>query len=275
MGEKVPLERSDVALRVSQQINYLLMDRRAVMLKWFDRIQMYGPLIRRSLERESAPVDMIYLACILSGMNPTARSRSGGVGWWALGSDHASTTRGKGEWLRTDNWDDRRDPEISTRIAANILKNQKSKGKVKTWILAVCAFLDGEKAMRKALKRVDGFGYWDIVTPTYSELAVPRLIALKIIHTHRRFYAVDTPFDGNFKIESLGRVKLKKDLPLHVIASWIRANPRYIWTMNPGVSPSTGVFPKADRRRSSGYPLRAPAGFGKRVMARIKAEKYM
>lgn len=275
MGEVVPLNRPEALTRVSQQINYLLMDRRAVMLKWFDRMDTYGPLIGKSLKDVDMHGDMIYLACILSGMSPTARSRSGGVGWWALGSDHASRTRGKGPWTRTENWDDRRDPEISTTIAANILKSQKKRSRIKSWTMAICAFLDGAKSIDKALKKADGFGYWDIVTPTYSELAIPRLVALKIIHTHREFYAVDVPPQAAPRIESLGRVKLKKELPLHEIAKWIGTNPRYIWTMNPGVSPSRGLLPKADRKNPSGYPLRVPAGFAKEIAARLKKAGYM
>ncbi|MBI5249205.1 MAG: hypothetical protein HY912_06900, partial [Desulfomonile tiedjei] len=45
-GVRIPLDRQEVSSRVFEQINYLLMDRRAGMMEWFDRMAICGPTIR-------------------------------------------------------------------------------------------------------------------------------------------------------------------------------------------------------------------------------------
>ena len=82
----IPLDRKDVTERVVDQLNYLLMDRRAGMLEWFDRMAVYGGIIERVLDAEKIPRDFIYLSALLSDLKTSFRTRSGGVGWWALGS---------------------------------------------------------------------------------------------------------------------------------------------------------------------------------------------
>lgn len=275
MGEKVPINRVEVQVRVLEQLNYLLMDRRSVVINWFDQMDMYGPMVKKALKQEGAPVDLIYLSCILSGFSPTAKSKSGGRGWWALGADHSGKQRGNANWVTTKDWDDRRDPVISTKIAVRVLKNLKEKKSIKTWSIAVCAYVDGIRAVEAVLKKNNGFGYWDIVAPTYSELIIPRLIALKIIHENRAFYALDTPEADEIKVDTIEGASLKKELPLYAIAQWVGTNPRFIWLLNPGVNPSTGEFPKGDRKRGSAFPLRVPKGFGDKVLSKIKANGYL
>ncbi len=275
MGEKVPLDKQEVQIRVLEQLNYLLMDRRSSALNWFDQMDMYGPIIKRALQKEGAPEDLVYLSCILSGFSPTAISKSGGRGWWALGSEHSGNTRSSANWVTTKNWDDRRDPDISTEIAANILKSLKENKVIKTWSMAICAYVDGVKSVEAALKKNRGFRYWDIVAPTFSELIIPRLIALKIIHHNRSFYALDTPGEDEIKVDTIDGATLKKELPLYAIAKWVGTNPRFIWLINPGVSPSTGKFPTGNRKRGSTFPLRVPKGYGDIVLAKLKSLGYL
>ena len=111
--------------------------------------------------------------------------------------------------------------------------------------------------------------------PPYSDAAIPRLVALKLIDTHKEYYAVAVPPIHALSYDYLHQLKLSKDLPLHVVAKWCGTNPRAIWELNPGVDPSTGLLPKADKRRPSGYPLRVPKGMGKKVRDRLVKEGYL
>lgn len=273
-GVSIPLERRDVAERVVDQVNFLLMDRRAVMMEWFDRMAVFGPLIRTVLDREQTPSDLLYLATLLSDLLPNATTRSGGVGWWALGSashrHHATAT-----WLSTNEWDDRRDPVASTELAARLFKGLVRRGTSDNWLLAIAAFLEGPDTVDSLLKHSPGFSYWGIAMPPYSDVAIPRLVALKLIDTHRDFYGVEVPPLQPLAFDNLTQVRLSKDLPLHVVAKWCGTNPRAIWEFNPGVDPSTGVLPKADKRSPSGYPLRAPKGMGGKVRTMLAKEGYL
>jgi membrane-bound lytic murein transglycosylase D len=272
---KIPLHRSDVAERVVEQINYLLMDRRAGMLQWFDRMAMYGPLIRKILRDEKVPDDMIYLAALLSGLTPNAKGRSGGVGWWLIGSVKEKKSPRLIQWVATNDWDDRRDPVLSTRIACTIFQWLHGRPATRNWLLTVCAFVDGTDKVDAVIKKSPVFSYWDMVMPTGSETIIARLVALKLIDTHREFYGVNIKTPGPLTYDFLDRLKLRKDLPLYVVARWCGTNPRSLWELNPGVAPSAGVLPRPDKRSPSGFPLRVPKGMGRNVKKLLVKEGYL
>ncbi len=274
-GVRIPIDRHEVATRVVDQINYLLMDRRAGMMEWFDRMGLYGPMIRQVLTEQKVPSDLIYLPAILSGLLPNFRNRAGGVGWWALGSVKGKKDSSLGQWLVTDDWDDRRDPILSTRIASTILRGILRRKSGADWLLAICAFVDGIDNIDVIVSKSKGFSYWGMVMPSYSEVIIPRLVALKIIDTHRSFYGVAISPLPPMSFDFLGRLKLLKDLPLYVVANWCRTNARAIWELNPGVDPSTGILPKADKRSPLGFPLRVPKGLGPKIKESLVHEGYL
>lgn len=271
----IPLGRPEVATRVSEQINFLLMDRRATMMQWFDRMGVYGPLMRGALSEEKVPVDLLYLSVLLSDLLPNAKTKTGGVGWWALGSGRDKKGSANVPWVVTNDWDDRRDPVLSTRIASTILQSLLRKERKTNWLFAICGYVDSGDKIDTVVEKAAGFGYWDLVVPPFSEVLIPRLIALKIIDTHRAFYGIEIPPLPPLAFDYLDRVKLQKDLPLYVVAKWCNTNARAIWELNPGVDPSTGLLPKPDRRSPSGFPLRVPKGMGPRVKQLLVKEGYL
>lgn len=272
-GSRIPLNRPEVAERVVDQMNYLLMDRRSGMMEWFDRMAVSGPMIRRVLENEKLPPDLVYLAALLSDLMPNATTRSGGVGWWALGAGQKKGS--PTPWLVTPDWDDRRDPVLSTRIAGTLLQGIHKKIQGSDWLTTIAAFVDGADRIEKIMLKSPGFSYWDLVMPPYSDVLISRLVALKIIDTHRTFYGVDVPPLPPLSYDFLDRIKLSKDLPLHVAAKWCGTNGRAIWELNPGVDPSNGVLPKAEKRSPAGFPLRVPKGMGDKVKRLLAREGYL
>jgi len=271
----IPFDRHDVSTRVAEQVNYLLMDRRATMMQWFDRIAVYGPMMKKALGEQGAPADLIYLAALLSDMVPNARTKTGGVGWWALGSLKDKKNSSASGWVVTNDWDDRRDPVLSTRIAATVLQGLLRKDRKTNWLLAICAFVDGADKIDAVADKASGFSFWDMALPSYSEVIIPRLVALKMIDSHRAFYGVHIPPLPPLAFDHLDKLKLAKDLPLHVVAKWSATNARSIWELNPGVDPSTGVLPKPDRRSPSGFPLRVPEGMGPKVRQLLVQQGYL
>jgi membrane-bound lytic murein transglycosylase D len=274
-GVRIPIERQEVSARIADQINYLLMDRRAGMMEWFDRIAVYGPMIRKVLGEEQVPEDMLYLAALLSDLLPNFKNRSGGVGWWALGSAKDKKDPSTVPWVVTNDWDDRRDPILSTRIACTMLQSILRRKPGTDWLLTVCAFVDGADNIDPIVSKGQGFSYWDMVMPSYSEVLIPRLIALRLVDTHRDFYGVEVPPLPALSYDFFDRLKLLKDLPLHVVAKWSGTNPRAVWELNPGVDPSTGILPKADKRSPLGFPLRVPKGMQGKVRQALVGEGYI
>jgi hypothetical protein len=274
VGVPIPLGKRDVAARITDQLNFLLMDRRAMLMDWFDRLTEFGPTIRAVLAQEKVPPDLIYLAILLGDLSPRARTRAGGVGWWALGPPKGKSNPATLPWVATDNWDDRRDPVISTKLASSILKGILQRNPKNNWLTVIASFADGADKIDAIMNKAAGYSFWDVVMPPYSEILIPRLAALKLIDRHRSYYGVEVPPLRPLAFDSLDHLKLAKDLPLPVVARWCGIPPRTLWALNPGVDPGNGVLPKADRK-GSGFPLRVPAGKGRKVMALLQKEGYV
>ncbi|MFH0824526.1 MAG: transglycosylase SLT domain-containing protein [Pseudomonadota bacterium] len=272
---KIPIERKDVAERVVEQINYLLMDRRATMMGWFDRTAVYGPLIQGVLKDEKMPPDLVYLAALLSDFMPNAVTRSGGVGWWTLGALKEKQAPAVAKWVSNNDWDDRRDPVLSTRIVSGIFQWLLGRKETSNFLIAVCAYVDGTEPVEAAVKKAPGYLYWDMVMPTTSEAMIPRLVALKIIDQNRKFYGVYNDAPPPLAFDVLDRLKPAKDLPLHVVADWCRTVPRSMWELNPGVDPAGAALPKPDPKNPAGYSLRVPKGYGIKVRPLLIKEGYL
>ena len=274
-GTKVPIERPSVHERIIEQLNYLLMDRRASVAEWLNRFVAYGPILTDALKKNNVPVDLVYLSIILSELDPNHKTRSGGYGWWALGPSRNGSQKNGVPWLTTNDWDDRRDPEISTNIAADFFQILRKREPKYDWLLTICTFIDGPDKIGAILKKSPGFYYWDIVTPPSSDLLIPRLVALKIIFTNRDFYCVTVTRNKPLAFDEIGRIKLSKDLPLALVAKWTGTVPRNIWKLNTGVDILSGMLPKLDRRSPNGFPLRVPVGTGPKVKKMIQTEGYV
>ena len=175
----------------------------------------------------------------------------------------------------TNDWDDRRDPILSSRIACTMLQGILKRKPGTDWLLAISAFVDGADNIDPIVSKAQGFSFWDMVMPSYSEVLIPRLIAVRLVNTHRDFYGVEVPPLPELSYDSLDRLKLLKDLPLHVVAKWCGTNPRAMWELNSGVDPSTGILPKADKRSPLGFPLRVPKGMERKVRQALVGEGYI
>ncbi len=109
----------------------------------------YLPYLRKIFQEEDLPEELCYLPHVESSFNIHARSRVGAVGMWQF---MRSTGRLYMKVNRTI--DQRRDPFVSTRAAARLLKyNYQELG---DWALALTAYNFGVAGIRKAKKRVKG-----------------------------------------------------------------------------------------------------------------------
>ena len=92
------------------------------------------------------PEDLIYLPHVESSFNPKAYSKFGAAGMWQF-------TRSTGKSYMTVSYavDERRDPIISTRAAARLLK--KNYKKFRNWPMAITAYNHGVSGMLRAKRR--------------------------------------------------------------------------------------------------------------------------
>ena len=125
-----------------------------------ERSKLYMQKFREIFREEGVPEHLIYLAHIESSFNPRAESRCGAVGIWQF-------TRPTGRMYLTINSqvDERKDPYLSTRAAAKLLKrNYEVLG---SWPLAVTAYNHGLYGVKKAVKHA-GSKEIDKIIENYS-----------------------------------------------------------------------------------------------------------
>ena len=173
----------DFPLTINRQVEFYLdlfqnRQRRSFQI-WLSRSGKYKDFIRQELEQAGLPEDLLYLAMIESGFNPSAYSHASAVGLWQF-----MRPTGRHYDLRIDSWvDERRDPVKATRAAIAYL--DKLYKDFDDWYLAVAAYNAGEGRIGRAIRKYNTRDFWEIAQGKALHLEtkryVPKLIAAIMI----------------------------------------------------------------------------------------------
>src|SRR5882762_9656491 len=242
----LPLVMTD---QVAGYINYYSNRGRGTLERALARSGRYEDMIRRTLQEEGVPQELIYLAQAESGFHPLAVSRAGARGMWQfMGS------RAKGYGLERSWWvDDRQDPEKATRAAAHHLKDLYNQ--FGDWYLAMAAYNSGPGAVQSAVKRTGYADFWELykrnVLPKETRNYVPIILAVTIMAKNPEQYGLD-----KLELEqpvAYDSIKIDYPVDLRLVAQCVGVTPYAIQDLNPGLlrwtTPESGKF-----------ELRLPAG---------------
>lgn len=136
--------------RVDSWIHRFTTDLRSSFATQLDRMASYSDMIVGKLDDRGMPRDLIYLAMIESGFDPTAHSPAHAKGMWQFMSP---TARRFGLQVGR-HVDQRTDPVKSTDAALTYLAQLKNR--FGSWYLAAAAYNSGEGTVRNALRKVTG-----------------------------------------------------------------------------------------------------------------------
>jgi peptidoglycan lytic transglycosylase D len=154
--------------------------RRDVLERGWRRSGRYLPMIRRVFRAEGVPPELGYLAAVESNFNPHARSPARAVGLWQF---TAPTARKFGLRMVRPWYDERLDPQASTRAAARLLAYLYDR--YEDWALDLAAYNAGEARVNEALARAQRRGrpadYWSLRLPQQTEGFVPSFLAIAAI----------------------------------------------------------------------------------------------
>ncbi len=179
---KSPL--GDIALDVTslteQWLKYFQGKGRRYMEVYLERSSRYLPMMKNTLREYELPEDLVYIALIESGFSPVAHSHANAVGYWQF-------IRGTGKryGLKMDPFiDERRDPVLSTRAAAEYFKTLYNM--FGNWHLAMASYNVGENRVKRAVMKYYTRDYWELVKhrrslPKETKHYVPKFIAAALI----------------------------------------------------------------------------------------------
>jgi len=252
----IEIERFNNHDRVQYYLDFFRTTGRERLGIWLERMPRYEAMIRRRLQAEGLPGDLVYLALIESGFSNTATSRARAVGMWQFMKGTALLYH-----LRVDRWvDERRDPMKATDAAARHLKDLT--GMFGSYYLAAAAYNAGAGRVSRGLHRLPDdetdtipsdatfFRLYDTkLLRRETKDYVPKLIAAAMIAKEPLKYGfpppspeVATPYDSIVVADQTGLDVIAR-LADTTVAALRELNPQYLRLTTPPGTPSLVRLP--------------------------------
>ena len=184
---QLPLESNDTVL---SYINYFSTETGRRKLQYgLRRAGRYRSLIQHIFDEEGVPQELICLAQAESAFMPRAISYRAATGMWQFMRD-----TGQEYGLQSANgFDERLDPEKSTRAAARMLRDLYVR--FGDWYLAMAAYNCGPGCVEAAVARTGFADFWELaarnVLPRETVNYVPLILAMTIMTKNPKDYGLD------------------------------------------------------------------------------------
>ncbi len=241
---QLPLTVNDAVLRY---VHYFTTRGRGDLLQGFRRAGRYRAMVDRIFTEEGIPTDLIYLAQLESGFNPRETSRAGARGMWQF-----LALTGEGYGLKRSHWvDERLDPEMATRAAAEHLKSLYTL--FGNWYLAMAAYNTGEITIERIVARTGYANYFKLfdmgALPRSWRNYVPVILAIALIAQNPSGYGITDPdpdpalSPDEVTITSNEDLRLAAECAAVTVADLQRLNPALLHYLVP-----------------KGYTLKIPSG---------------
>lgn len=233
---------------------------RSMVAGWVKKSGRYGAFVRRTLREQGVPEDVLWLALVESGFDPTIHSPVGAAGLWQFMPEG-----GRIYGLTIDRWvDERLDPERSTIAAARYLSDLRKR--FGNWELAFAAYNMGYGGLLAAIRKYGTNDFWELGRleaglPLETALYVPKILAMAIVAKNCAVFGCDgVELD---QAVTYDKITVGSGVSLKVVANAAGSDPDAVATLNPqfpiGRTPPH-AFSGAEG--SGSYVVRVPAGTG-------------
>lgn len=196
------------------------------MLSWG---KYYFPIFEDALKESEVPVELKYLPVIESAMNPTATSRVGAKGLWQF--MHATA---KAYGLNINNYvDERRDPELASKAAANYLKEAYEE--FGDWLLAIASYNCGIGNVKRAIARSGGeHDFWAIrpYLPRETRNYVPAYIAATYMMSCYQQHQIE-PSNIADDFKNAEQIYVSNPVNLTKLAQTLAVDANQLYLLNP------------------------------------------
>jgi membrane-bound lytic murein transglycosylase D len=251
----IPVVVNDAVLRAVAFYQFRTPQAFAGALK---RSGRYLPLMRGILREEGLPEDLVYMAMIESAFKANAHSRARAHGFWQF-IDGTAKRYGL-RWNRY--YDERSDPEKSTRAAARYLKDLYEM--FGDWYLAMAAYSAGEGKVLKGLQRLGAKDYWQLSSGSFlrreTREYVPFVLAAALVSKDPASYGFDVLPDPPLRFDV---VRVPRPVDLARVAEAVSAPLFELQLLNSELK--TRVTPQG----IPDYPVRLPEGRADAFLSRM------
>lgn len=209
--------------------------------KWYSKIiglsTYYFPLFESKLAQYGMPLELKYLACVESALNPRAGSWAGAKGLWQF----MPATGGQYGIKQNDYVNIFYDPVGNTDSAVRYLRDlYKELG---DWNLAISAYNCGAGNVRKAIRKAGTKNYWKVrpYLPKETQAYVPSFIAVNYLFNFYKEHNIRPQyFRHNFL--DLKMIRIKETTTLEALGKSFDynilkfANPQFLTSVVPAGS---------------------------------------
>lgn len=216
--------------------------------------KFYFPIFEEALDKADLPLELKYLPCIESALNPIAKSRAGATGLWQFMSG-----TGKAYKLEINSLvDERRDPYKSTDAAVKYLKDMYNI--YGDWNLVIAAYNCGPGNVNKAIAKSGGQrNYWKIYPylPKETRGYVPAFIAATYIMNFNDSHNIH-PAQINIPL-LVDTIKVEKKLHLKQISEVLHIPIEDLRALNPKFK--TDIIPGGNNEYTINLPISYVSSF--------------
>ena len=214
-GQKIDLRDTDLRERVDRELTGMAYTHGNTLLQ-IKRANRYFPVLAPILKKNGVPLDLLYLACIESTMNPRAVSPAKAAGLWQF-----MPSTGKEYGLEVNEYvDERFDPEKETEAACRYLKNALKR--YGNWESVAASYNAGMGRISSELSAQGVDSAFDLWLADETMRYVVRLLAAKLIMENPRAYGYELAASQLYRPRNYRIVEVSG--PVDDWAAWAAGN---------------------------------------------------